>query len=65
MNENSSIDLNNSNNVAICKTCDYKLSCGNNSKIWGMKCIPVHYLVLIPAGFLKNAIWFIPGQYYG
>ena len=32
---------NNGNNVAICKTCDYKLLCDNNLKIWVMKCIAV------------------------
>ena len=41
----------NNNDVAICKTCDYKLLHCNNSKIWGMKRIPEHYLVL--AGFQK------------
>ena len=41
-------DLKN-NNIAICKTCD-KFSRSNNSKTWGMKCIPAHYPV--PAGYL-------------
>ena len=45
------IDVNN-NNVAICKTSDYKLSHGNNLKIWGKNCIPVHCPVAVPASYL-------------
>ena len=44
------IDLNNNNSnnnkVAIWYARrDYKLLCGSNLKIWGMKCIRVHYPV--------------------
>jgi len=43
----SAIDLNNNNNnVATCKTCDYKLLCSNNSKTISTSIIQ-HYPVLI------------------
>ena len=37
----------NNNNVAIDKTCDYKLWHGNNSRIWERKCIAAHYPFLV------------------
>ena len=49
------IDLNN-NNVAICKTCYYKLSLGNNLKIWECLLVTVRFRTHISSDIRQNPV---------